>query len=85
MIAALLFAGMAREYQGQPDWFKLSCQKLAQTYNKGLQFIVVMPAFQTLQQQTLNRIVKAKLADATDKGVVIPSLWASKVRSCKGI
>jgi len=85
VIVALPFAGVAREYQGQPDWFKLSCQKLAQTYSKGLQFIIVMPAFQTLRQQTLNRIVKAKLADATDTGVVIPTIWPSKVKSCRGI
>ena len=42
-----------------------------------------MPAFQTLRQQTFDRIVKAKLADADDNGIVIPTIWSSKVRGTR--
>ena len=71
---------MAKPFQGGPEWFEQSCRKLAETYPLGLQFVVVMPAFQTLRQQTFDRIVKAKLANATDRGIVIPTIWSSKVR-----
>ena len=74
-----LLAGMVD--QKDNDWFALACMKLANTFPDGLHFVVVMPAFQTLRQQTVDRIVKAKLANATDRGIVIPSIWASKV-SC---
>lgn len=70
---------MATQFRGTADWFEPSCKKLAQRFSDGLQFVVVMPAFQTLRQQTFDRIVKAKLADAADTGIVIPTIWASKV------
>ena len=72
-------AGAASYSQDDPDWFRLSCQKLTEMFPKGLHFVVVMPAFQTLRQQTFDRIVKAKLAESTDDGVVIPTIWSSKV------
>lgn len=75
-------SGVASQFQDQPDCFRLSCQKLSERFSDGLQFVVIMPAFQTLRQQTLDRIVKAKLADATD-GVVIPTIWSSKVCGCR--
>lgn len=65
--------------QHDPDWFRLSCQNLTKAYPKGLQFVVVMPAFQTLRQQTFDRIVKAKLAESTADGIVISTIWSSKV------
>lgn len=43
-------------------------------------FIVVAPTFQTLRQQTLERIVKAGLANGTSEDVVNPYSWASKAR-----
>lgn len=74
-----MFSGMVRHSQGAADWFEQSCKALAERFSDGLQFVVVMPAFQTLRQQTFDRIVKAKLASAADTGIVIPTIWASKV------
>ena len=71
--------GFARQYQDKSTWFELGCKDLARRFDKGMQFIVVTPAFQTLRQQTFDRIVKAKLAEACDSHVVIPTIWASKV------
>lgn len=67
------------EHSQTGEWFEQSCKKLAQRFPEGMQFVVVMPAFQTLRQQTFDRIVKAKLANATDTGIVIPTIWSAKV------
>lgn len=76
-----VLVGMTEPSQNGADWFEQSCKKLAQRFPDGMQFVVVMPAFQTLRQQTFDRIVKAKLANATDSGIVIPTIWSAKVSS----
>lgn len=79
---------MAKQAQEKTGWFKQGCQNLAERFSDGLQFVVVMPSFQTLRQQTFDRIVKAHLANATDSGIVIPTIWASRVSlgaSCKRV
>ena len=75
-------AGVIDGFVGKRNWFELSCKELAKTFSDGVKFVVVMPAVQTLRQQTFDRIVKAKLADI---GVVIPTIWSSKVSSSEGI
>ena len=74
-----MLVGMTEHSQGGANWFEQSCKKLAEKFSDGLQFVVIMPAFQTLRQQTFDRIVKAKLASAADSGIVIPTIWSSKV------
>ena len=70
---------MTEHSQNRAECFEQSCKKPAQRFSEGMQFIVVMPAFQTLRQQTFDRIVKAKLANATDSGIVIPTIWSAEV------
>ena len=74
-------AGLASQYLDQDNWFELGCKALAEEFTDGMQFIVVTPAFQTLRQQTFDRIVKAKLAEASADNIVIPAIWASKVNA----
>lgn len=78
IVHILCLSGVAGQFQGRPDRFKLSCQKLSETFSDGLHFVVIMPAFQTLRQQTLDRTVKANFAEVTDAEVVIPTIWSSK-------
>ena len=42
-------------------WRKQSCDRLARKFPNGLDFRVLTPRFNTLEQQTMQRVVQAKL------------------------
>ncbi|DBA71017.1 TPA: hypothetical protein ACH3X2_011447 [Trebouxia sp. C0005] len=74
----LLITRCADQFQDDPAWVKKSIAELQKRFCQGMAFIVVAPTFQTLRQQTLERIVKAGLANGTSEDVVNPYSWASK-------
>ena len=71
--------GCADASQYDSSWVKKSIGELQKQFLQGVEFIVITPAFQTLRQQTLQRIVDAGLADGHSENVVNPYIWASKV------
>lgn len=73
-------SGCADQFEGDPAWVKKSIAELQKRFCQGLAFFVVAPTFQTLRQQTLERIVKAGLAEGSSEDVVNPYSWASKAR-----
>lgn len=75
-----MISGCADNFHGDPGWVKKSIAELQKRFKQGMEFIVVAPVFQTLRQQTLERIVKAGLAQGDSNDVVNPYNWASKAR-----
>jgi len=76
-----LLLGCADQFGTDPAWVKKSIAELQKRFWQGMEFFVVAPTFQTLRQQTLERIVKAGLAQGDSEDVVNPYSWASKA-SC---
>ena len=61
-------------------WFQRSLDALKQKFPKELEFVVLTPSFKTLRQQTFDRLLKAGLASADNTDLVVPCIWARKVR-----
>ncbi|DBB00174.1 TPA: hypothetical protein ACH3X1_014010 [Trebouxia sp. C0004] len=65
----LLITGCADQFEGDPAWVKKSIAELQKRFCQGMAFTVVAPTFQTLRQQTLERIVRAGLAEGSSEDV----------------
>ena len=76
---------------GQPNpndteekWFQTSLKALREKFPKELIFVILTPSFKTLRQQTFDRLLKAGLANAGREHLVVPCIWAGKVRQGAG-
>ena len=87
--ARLLHCTKCHVGQPNPDdteekWFKTSLKALRVKFSKELVFVILTPSFKTLRQQTFDRLLKAGLADAGKEHLVVPCIWAGKVRQGAG-
>lgn len=73
-------AGQPNPEDTEEKWFQRSLDALKEMFPEELVFVILTPSFKTLRQQTFDRLLKAGLAGAGNGDLVVPCIWAGKVR-----